>query len=290
MSLATSIIILIIGTAYTVLWILMFYSGAKLDPMFDILNNEDFRYHELFRVGGKIMELSRYQYNSKADRRLRQQLSILYQPKYTEYYLRVVYAQRATMASVVMFMAFPVYAFSENIAFFFLVVALAGFTFYYYGTLVKEKIDARNDEIINEFCEAVSKLALLTNAGAILKEAWREVAEDGEGLLYEEMRLALDDMNNGISDADAIYKFGTRCMVPEVKKFASTVIQGISRGNRELSDGLQQQSAELWTLKQQLVKRQAEKANSKLLIPMCLMFIGVLIMIIVPIFSNIGGF
>ena len=286
----TSIIILIIGTVYTALWVILFYSGARLDPMFDILDNEDFRYHELYRVGGRIMEISKYQYNSKSDRKLRQQLGVLYQPKYTEYYLRVVYAQRATMASIVLFMSFPIYAFSENIAFFFLAIALSVFTFYYYGTLVKEKIDTRNNEIINEFCEAVSKLALLTNAGAILKEAWKQVAEDGEGLLYEEMRLALDDMNNGISDADAIYKFGTRCMVPEVKKFASTVIQGLARGNRELSNGLQQQSAELWTLKQQLVKRQAEKANSKLLIPMCLMFIGVLIMIIIPIFSNIGGF
>lgn len=287
---ATTIIIMALGTVYTVIWIVLFYAGSDLDRMFDVLDDEDFKYHELFRVGGKIMQLSRYQYKSKADRKLRQQLSVLYQPKYTEFYVRVVYAQRATMASLVLFMAFPIYAFSENIMFFILMVILAGFTFYYYGTLVNEKIEKRNNEIINEFCEAVSKLALLTNAGAILKEAWTKVAEDGEGLLYEEMRLTLVDMNNGISDADAIYKFGKRCMVPEVKKFASTVIQGISRGNRELSDGLQQQSAELWNLKQQLIKRQAEKANSKLLIPMCLMFIGVLIMIIVPIFSNIGGF
>lgn len=284
-----TLIILILGTAYTIFWLFLNFTSSKYTKMFEILDEEDFKYHELYGVGAKLMEISKYKYNSKQDRVLRQQLAVLYPKKYTEYYLRVVYAQRATMASIILFFAFPIYAFTQNIMIFVVVALLAGFTFYYYGTLPKEKIEERNDAIINEFCEVVSKLALLTNAGAILKDAWQQVAEGGDSLIYEEMRLTLDDMNNGMSDADAIYKFGSRCMVPEVKKFSATIIQGLAKGNRELSETLQLQSGELWNLKQQLIKRDAEKANSKLLIPMCIMFIGVLVMVIVPIFSNIGG-
>ena len=51
---------------------------------------------------------------------------------------------------------------------------------------------------------------------------------------------------------------------------------------------LQEQSKECWELKQQLAKRQGEKASSKLMIPMAIMFIGILVMVVIPIFSNMG--
>ena len=71
---------------------------------------------------------------------------------------------------------------------------------------------------------------------------------------------------------------------PEIK-----AIQAKYEGqNDQQSMMMQQQSSELWHTKQQLVKRQAEEAASKLLLPMAIMFIGVLIMIIVPLFTNMG--
>ncbi len=48
------------------------------------------------------------------------------------------------------------------------------------------------------------------------------------------------------------------------------------------------QSKEVWDLKRQLVRRQGEMANNKLMMPIFLTFIGILIMVIVPIFSNMG--
>ena len=95
-------------------------------------------------------------------------------------------------------------------------------------------------------------------------------------------------MNNGVAEVDAIYGFGMRCMLPEIKKFSSTIIQGLTKGNSELAAMLQDQSKEVWQMKKQLVRREGEKAASKLLIPICIMFVGILIMILVPIFTNIG--
>ena len=95
-------------------------------------------------------------------------------------------------------------------------------------------------------------------------------------------------MQNGVSDIDAVYNFGVRCIIPEVKKFASTIVQGMTKGNSELAAMLQEQSKEAWQIKKQLVRREGEKASSKLLLPLCIMFIGILIMILVPIFANIG--
>jgi len=141
---------------------------------------------------------------------------------------------------------------------------------------------------LSDFSEIVSKLALLINAGMIMREAWNEVAYGREGIIYEEMRMACIDMENGVSEMEAIRRFGVRCIIPEIKKFAATIIQGIEKGNRELAVMLRVQSDEVWGMKQQRVRRQGAKANTKLMIPMFIMFIGVLIMIVIPIFTNLG--
>ena len=64
--------------------------------------------------------------------------------------------------------------------------------------------------------------------------------------------------------------------------------RAMNKGNRELTEMMKEQSREIWNIRRNLIKQQGEKAASKLLIPMCIMFIGILIMIIVPIFSNLG--
>lgn len=160
--------------------------------------------------------------------------------------------------------------------------------FYYCITSPQKKIDARSAEMLGDFADVVAKLALLTNAGMILREAWDLISESGETAFYKEMKLAMTDMNNGISDSEAIRRFGVRCMIPEAKKFSSTIVQGIQMGNKELSAMLQQQSGEVWNLRKQNARREGEKAAGKLMIPIFIMFFGILIMIVIPIFANIG--
>ena len=164
----------------------------------------------------------------------------------------------------------------------------SGVSVYYVMTLAPKKIESRSSQLIGDFSEVVSKLALLTNAGMILREAWELTSKVGEGVFYQEMRIAVMEMENGISEAEAIRRFGIRCMMPEIKKFSATLIQGIQKGNSELSSMLQNQSAEIWNLRKQNVRRQGEKAASKLMIPIFMMFIGIIIMVVVPIFSNLG--
>ena len=165
----------------------------------------------------------------------------------------------------------------------------AGIAYYYFGTVTANKILKRSEEMLSDFSEVISKLALLTNAGMILREAWEEIAYTGDTSLYIEMQKTVDEMNNGIAEVDAVYNFGKRCIIPEIKKFASTIVQGIVKGNSELTIMLMEQSKEVWAAKKQNVRRQGEKAASKLLIPICIMFAGILIMILVPIFANLGA-
>ena len=46
-------------------------------------------------------------------------------------------------------------------------------------------------------------------------------------------------------------------------------------------------SDEMWEEKKHLVKQKGETANSKLLIPTALIFVGILLLVIIPAFSGL---
>ena len=74
----------------------------------------------------------------------------------------------------------------------------------------------------------------------------------------------MEDMHNGVSEVEAFHSFGTRCVLAEVKKAVSTMIQGMEKGNKELVKMLSEQSQESWNLKKNIAMRDGEKASSKL--------------------------
>lgn len=277
-----------LGAVSLLVWIIFYLKGKKYSEMFDAIQENDFPLKDIYGLGYAVLETFKYNYKSKNDRKLRQQLEILYGNKYCEYYLRVIHSQQVTFFLTVLVIAFSLYGFSDEILTVAVGVMFACVMYYYCGTMITKKITERSEALLHDFSEVVSKLALLTNAGMILREAWQEVAFGGEGVIYTEMQTAVNEMNNGVADVDAIYNFGTRCIIPEIKKFTSTIVQGITKGNNELAVMMQEQSKEVWQLKKQLVRREGEKAASKLLIPICIMFVGILVMIIVPIFTNLG--
>lgn len=282
------LVILGIGCVFLVIWLIIFMASRSYDEMFDTLDEKEFPLKELYSMGYFIMEKSKYQYKSRRDRKLRQDMEVLYEKKYVEYYLRLTYARAVTYGMLLFVLSFVIYAFSGDVAVLMIMFMFSGVSVYYVMTLAPKKIESRSSQLIGDFSEVVSKLALLTNAGMILREAWELTSKVGEGVFYQEMRIAVMEMENGISEAEAIRRFGIRCMMPEIKKFSATLIQGIQKGNSELSSMLQNQSAEIWNLRKQNVRRQGEKAASKLMIPIFMMFIGIIIMVVVPIFSNLG--
>lgn len=283
------IIIFSIAGILTFIWIFFYFKGKKYSSLFDTLDEKEYPLKELYFLGYGIMETFHYQYKGKQDRKIRQSAAILYEKKYAEYYLRLSYAQKVTFAFTLVLLGFIFYGFTSEIAILFVMFIFAFTAYYYFGTLMTEKISKRQEEMLRDFSEVISKLALLTNAGMILREAWEKVAYNGKSTIYIEMQRAVEEMNNGVSEIDALQSFGTRCVLAEIKKAVSTMVQGLTKGNKELVEMLQTQSSESWQMKKHIATRDGEKAASKLMIPMMLMFVGILIMILIPIFANIGS-
>lgn len=284
----TDITVFAVGAVFLLLWLFLFLKGLKNAKLFDVLEEKEYPLKEIYFVGYEALHIVKYSYRSRKDRKLRKEISILYGEKYADYYLRVIHSQQVTIALSLIVLSFAMYGLANDILALVVVLLFAFVAYYYFGTVTGNKILSRSEEMMSDFSEVISKLALLTNAGMIFREAWEEVAYTGERALYKEMQTSIEEMNNGYAEVDALFRFGTRCVVPEIKKFTSTVVQGITKGNSELSVMLQNQSKEVWNLRRQTIRRQGEKASSKLMIPILIMFIGILVMILIPIFSNLG--
>ncbi len=284
----TDILVFAVGAVFLLMWLFFFLKGLKNAKLFDVLEEKEYPLKEIYFVGYEALNTVKYRYRSRKDRKLRKEISILYGEKYADYYLRVIHSQQVTMALSLIVLSFAMYGLADDILALLVVWMFAFAAYYYFGTVTGNKIMSRSEEMMGDFSEVISKLALLTNAGMIFREAWEEVAYTGDRALYLEMQASIDEMNNGYAEVDALFRFGTRCVVPEIKKFTSTVVQGITKGNSELSVMLQNQSKEVWNLRRQTIRRQGEKASSKLMIPIMIMFVGILVMILIPIFSNLG--
>ena len=147
----------------------------------------------------------------------------------------------------------------------------------------------RRTAISKQFPNIVSKLALLVTSGMIMDKAWKKTALSSDEELYQEMKLTAHELDNLVSPEVAYGNFISRCNTKETAKLASAILQNLSKGNAEVGRLLKTMAQEAWQERRHTAKRDAEKANSKLMIPTMLLFLAILIMLMVPIAMNFTG-
>lgn len=286
-----SIVILAITVLVSLLFIVFLLKSGQYNDYIATLDDKEFPIKEVYGVGFVLADKLKLDYKSKFANDLRQQVVILYGEKYSEFYIRVLYAQKFSICWLIL-VASGIFAClaqgSDSLVIFGLGLVLVGVMYYYFNTMASSKIKKKSAIYLKDFPNVVSTIALLVNAGMMLREAWTEVAYSSTGDLYDQMQKVSEDMDNGMSESDALYAFSLRCATPEIKKFTSFIVQGLEKGNKDLAFSLKNQSDELWEMKKQRVLQQGDLAASKLLIPIMVMFIGILVIVMGPIMTNIG--
>lgn len=281
-------IIIGIATILTLTFIMHLLRGEQYASAVDNLDGEVFPLHELYVVGFSWAQTGFFKLRGERANTLKKDAGILYEPHYAEYYANVVWAQILTFAHFFLAVAFILAALFYDMATFCIMlgVVMAVVTYVFFMQDMQSKINTRTQACEEEFPEIVSTMAILVNSGMVLKEAWQTIADNGEGPFYELMRDAGDDMNNGMSDGDAIVEFAKNTNSNDVKKFASALLQSMEKGGGELGFFLSQQSSELWNTKRQRMLQKGEQAATKLLLPIVLIFVGVIIIVVTAAFAG----
>lgn len=280
-------VMLIIGTIFSTVYIILIVLGnRKYSSYISNLSDKEHFFKVLYPVGFLVLEKMNYKYSSKLDQKRLKESTVIYGEKYGEFYFRLNYAQKISVCLFIVPFIFLCFPLVNNALIFVIGIVFIICGFWYYDMQITDIIVKRNKEIDRELPNVLSKLTLLVNAGMILSEAWVKVGSTGTSTIYEEMNKSILEIQNGTSELDAYLRFADRCMSVEVKKFIATLVQNITKGNKELVEYLKKQTTLSWEEKKHNVRRQGEKASSKLMIPIGIMFIGLLILIVVPIFAN----
>ncbi len=234
----------------------------------------------LYCVGFSWSETKWFALKGKIREKLIGQAKLLYDAKYAEYYASLVWAQFLTFMHLCITLGLLLAGAFNSALMLVIGIAMAGVFGFYFINRMNDLLKTRETECTSELPEIVSTMALLINAGMMLRNAWHTIAESKEGTVYELMRQSCVDMDNGMSEVDAIHKFGKLSNSAETRKFTSALAQSIERGGSELADFLGRQSIEMWTLKKQLMLQKGEAAASKLLVPTVMLFIGIIVAVI----------
>lgn len=277
-----------IGTILAVLFMMQLIKGKKYEAVVENLDGNVFPLNGLYGVGFSWSTMKLFQLKGKTEAKLKINASLLYEPQYAEYYATVAWVQTITLVHLFLAVTFLVAGMLQGMTAFVLLVGI--FMTVLVGTYclenMKNTLSKRTEECESQLPEVVSTMAVLVNSGMVLREAWNMVAENGSGAFYELMRKTSENMKNGYSDMDAIFLFGKSTNSTEIKKFTSALIQSMEKGGAELSTFLARQSSELWNAKKQRMLQSGEKAAGKLLMPIVLIFVGVIIIVMTAAFAG----
>lgn len=162
----------------------------------------------------------------------------------------------------------------------------------------REKEKKREQELLLDYSELVSKLMVFIGAGMTIRNAWERMVKDyeagcGQGRLkkraaYEEMRQTYYQLVNGTSEAEAYREFGRRCKLQPYLKLSGLLEQNRKAGTKNLRAILSAEMEDAFELRKNLARKMGEESGTKLLLPLFLMLGIVMVMIMVPAMMTMG--
>lgn len=105
---------------------------------------------------------------------------------------------------------------------------------------------------------------------------------------YEEISLTCQRLKNGIYEPIAYEEMGQRFALPCYIKFASFLTSGLKRGTSDFNRLLAEEATASLLERKSSILQKGERASSKLIGPMMLMFVVILLLIMIPALSSIS--
>ena len=95
------------------------------------------------------------------------------------------------------------------------------------------------------------------------------------------------ELRAGVSEGAAYESFGKRAGLTDYIRLSAMLMQNLKRGNRTLLERLREEADKAGEESLQRSKKLGEEAGTKLLVPMVLLLAVVMVMVMIPAFSNL---
>jgi len=158
----------------------------------------------------------------------------------------------------------------------------------------KSQAKIREQQLLFDYSEVVSKLVVYIGAGLTVRGAWERIAAGYKEAVkqgkrnvrpaYEEMVKTAGQIGSGQSEGRAYSEFGRRCGLQAYIKLSALLEQSQKNGSRQLRQALELEMVSAFEQRKNLAKKLGEEAGTKLLLPLFMMLGVVMVMIVVPAF------
>ena len=285
---AERVILLVAATVSSLFWIIAAtVNHSKYEEFTRAVDPDEYMYPDIFSVGFTMMDIMHFDRSSRKARKRVREIAEVKGRLYAEFHYLVLNAAKWSYG-ITIFALFCIFgALSGKPVTLVLGVVFAGLMMWYTDERFNDRLEEKRESLLSDFPQMLSKMALLVNSGMTVRNAWGKISEDGSGRpLFAEMKQTVQEMNNGVLELTAYENFAERCGLKQMRRFSATIAQAKKKGNAEISFFIRELADDMWLEKKNLAKRKGAAAASKLVIPTALIFIGILIMIIVPAFSG----
>lgn len=283
----TYVILATIGTFLALFWLYLYFTGKnKYDAYIDALDSKEYYLKDLYFIGYQLINFFKVEFRDKYSRSREKKMTEVKGKKFAQFYIIANLASELTFLLTFSVLGFLLAVIVKIPMYAFLGVLLGVLMALYVENILSTKVSKRHEEMMVEYPHVLSHMALLINAGMTLRETVEVIAYKGNGPLTREFQVMVRDIGNGMSDEEALKALADRCEIAEVRKLTSTILQNLQKGGNELAKNLIAMSSEVWKARISNAREVAEKASSKLLLPIMIIFGGILLMVIVPMFIS----
>ena len=137
--------------------------------------------------------------------------------------------------------------------------------------------------------DALDLLTISVEAGLGFDSALSQVARNTEGPLSNEFARVLQEMQIGLGRQNALRALGDRSPLPELRSFASAMVQADSFGI-PVAQVLRVQSSEIRLKRRQRAEEQAQKIPVKILLPLMTCILPCLFVVVIgPAVISVAG-
>jgi tight adherence protein C len=157
--------------------------------------------------------------------------------------------------------------------------------------VVRHRADRRADEVEQELPELIDLLVVTVEAGMGFTGSMQIASTRIEGPLGDELRLAMQEQNMGLSIEESLRNMLERCETPSMRAFVRSVLQGESLGV-SIGQIMRNLADEMRKRRKANAEERAQRAPIKILFPLIfLIFPAMFIVLLGPaVFSMIDAF
>ncbi|QTU83074.1 type II secretion system F family protein [Carnobacteriaceae bacterium zg-C25] len=163
---------------------------------------------------------------------------------------------------------------------------LLGLLIYNERYRIRLKYEKQQLAMVQDLPQVLFQFVLLVSAGHTIMDAFEKVAFSKSGVLYDEMKKCLSAIQYGTPLIQALADFSSRCDDTDIKRMINLLMQTQQKGSAEMSRLFFEMSQINWTKEKTRVIKRAQNAATQLLLPSGLIFLGIIILMMLPLFIN----